>query len=156
MKKIMMDCTCNYQSSNSCEITDPHMIYDKIIKNFDDFSQGGGEILSFWEDSENISSLSIMAHRDHGICLTHDIYYKRNTLKSKREFTDSHTHLAVYDKSKLEEVIEVDTDLYASAGLFFPPETAWTGIKEFMASGGMSLDIEWIYCGSMPENGNWC
>lgn len=155
MKKIMSDCTCTFQSSNSAEIKDPDTVYDKVIKNFKRFLQeDGGMILSFWEDDVNISSLTIQAHKDYGICLTHDIYYKR--LTPKGEYIASNTHLAVYDKTRLEEVIDVDDELYASVGLFFSPEIAWKGIKEFMVSGGMTLDIEWIDCGSMPENGNWC
>lgn len=155
MKKIMSDCTCTFWSSTAAEITDPNMIYDKIIKKFESFSQKDGDmILSFWEDDVNISSLTICARKDYGIHLTHDIYYKR--LTAKGEFIANNTHLAVYDKTKLEEVIDVDDELYASVGLFFPPETAWKGIKEFMGSGGMTLDIEWIHCSAMPESGNWC
>lgn len=155
MKKVMIDCTCTFWGSDSAEITDPNMIYDKIIKNFESFSrEDDGMILSFWEDDVNISSLTIGVHKNYGICLTHDIYYKK--LSAKGEFIANNTHLAVYDKTKLEEVIEIDDEWYASVGLFFPTEIAWKGIKEFMVSGGMTLDIEWIHCSSMPENGNWC
>ena len=155
MKKIMSDCTCTFWSSNAAEITDPTVIYDKIIKNFENFShEDGGMILSFWEDDVNISSLSIEANKDYGICLTHDIYYKR--LTAKGEFIENDTHLAVYDKTKLEEVIDVYDELYASVGLFFPPEIAWKGISEFIRTGNMSLELEWITIDVIPESGNWC
>lgn len=164
MKKIMSDCTCNFWSSDAAEITDPNIVYDKIIKNFDAFCNDGGEILSYWEDDVNISSITIMAHKDYGICLTHDIYYKKlihrkkekKLFRSKEEFITSFTHLAVYDKTKLDEVIDVDDELYTSVGLMLPPELAWKGISEFIRTGRMSLELEWITTDVIPESGNWC
>lgn len=86
MKKIMSGCSCRFDSSSAYEIKDPDMMYDKIIKNFEEFSQSGGEILSFWEDDVNISTLSIGAHEDYGICLTHDTYIIKRLLVIKNVF----------------------------------------------------------------------
>lgn len=149
MKKLMFD-----DGENCFEVADEEMLYDKIVGNFYEFCKDGGALLSYWEDDIKTRSLRIGAVKNYGVCLTHDIYYKK--MSRIGEITTEHTHLAVYDKTKLEEVIDVYDEIYASVGLFFPPEIAWKGIKKFMASGGMSLDIEWILAESIPENGNWC
>ncbi len=151
MKKILFE-----TSGKPIEITDLNIVYDTVIKNFDNFSTNGCGSATFyiWEDDVNTRSLRIGTVKNYGIYLTHEINYKK--MSRIGEITTEHTHLAVYDKTKLEEVIDVYDEIYASVGLFFPPEIAWKGIKEFMVSGGMSLDIEWILAESIPENGNWC
>ena len=137
------------------EVTDPNIVYDTVIRNFDKFSaRGDCAVLKLWEDDINTRVLIIGAVKNYGISLTHEINYKKMSLIG--EINAEQTHLAVYDKTKLEEVVDVHDEIYASVGLFFPPEIAWKGIEEFIASGGMSLDIEWILAESIPEKGNWC
>ena len=151
MKKILFE-----TMDKPIEITDPSVVYDMVIKNYDIFSTNGCGcgVLNIWENDVNIRSLRFGTVKGYGIYLTHEINYKKMSLIG--EISAEQTHLAVYDKTKLEEVIDVDDEIYASVGLFFPPEIAWKGIKEFIVSGGMTLDIEWILAESIPENGNWC
>ena len=55
----------------------------------------------------------------------------------------------------LEETIEIGDEIYASAGLFLPLELAWRGIEEYMKTGRVSDQIDWITPEDVPENGNW-
>lgn len=140
MKKVLFD-ICGDKG----EITDEKILYDKIIKNFDEFSKDNWLELSYVEDDKEQYNLRASFLSSLGICLTHTNRYYKNI-----------EHLAVYDKSKLDTVVDVWDELYTSVGLMFPPELAWKGISEFIRTGRMSLELEWITTDVIPENGNWC
>lgn len=59
--------------------------------------------------------------------------------------------LSVFDKSKLNEIVWTKDVCDFSLGLFLPPSLAWKGIKEFLKTGIVSTEIEWI----SPEGGNY-
>ena len=59
--------------------------------------------------------------------------------------------LSVFDKSKLNEIVWTKDICDFSLGLFLPPSLAWKGIKEFLKTGIVSTEIEWI----SPEGGNY-
>lgn len=59
--------------------------------------------------------------------------------------------LSVFDKRKLNEIVWTKDVCDFSLGLFLPPSLAWKGIKEFLKTGIVSTEIEWI----SPEGGNY-
>lgn len=93
MKKLMFD-----NGENCFEVTDEEMLYNKIVGNFHEFYKDGGALLSYWEDDIKTRTLRIGAVKNYGVCLTHNIYYKK--MSRIGEITTEHTHLAVYDKTK--------------------------------------------------------
>lgn len=62
--------------------------------------------------------------------------------------------LSISDKSKMDSVIDVWGDgLYVSEGLFISPEQAWRCICEFLKTGGIIGEIDWITPDDLPEEG---
>ncbi|MDE5859734.1 MAG: hypothetical protein K2H23_05050 [Oscillospiraceae bacterium] len=152
MRKVMFD-ICGDKG----EVTDEKMLYDKIIKDFDEFFKDNWVELSYFEDDEETKNLRIGAELNSGIYLTHTSIYKKRIFKEKNEtVTFKIEHLAVYDKTKLDTVVDVWDELYTSTGLILPAELAWKGISEFIRTGNMSLELEWITTDVIPESGNWC
>lgn len=157
MKKVMFNI-----GGDIGEVTDDKMLYEKIVKDFDEFFKDNWVELSYFEDDEETKNLRIGAELNLGIYLTHTSVYKKRILKKsifkeKYEFvTFKIEHLAVYDKTKLNTVVDVWDELYTSTGLILPAELAWKGISEFIRTGNMSLELEWITTDVIPENGNWC
>ncbi|MDE6677871.1 MAG: hypothetical protein K2K02_02420 [Ruminococcus sp.] len=72
-------------------------------------------------------------------------------------YSDSENEkLSLSDRDKLDRVVDVWGDgLYVSEGLFISPETAWQCIHEFVTTGSISCNIEWISPDDIPENGNF-
>lgn len=70
--------------------------------------------------------------------------------------SDGKTNLSLHNRSTLDKVVDVWGDgLYVSEGLFIPPEIAWKCICEFVATGSIQYNIEWISPDDLPEDGNW-
>ncbi|MDE5557689.1 MAG: hypothetical protein K2J32_08375 [Ruminococcus sp.] len=66
------------------------------------------------------------------------------------------THLSLHNKNTLDKVVDVWGDgLYVSEGLFIPPEIAWQCICEFVTTGSIHYNIEWISPDDIPEGGNY-
>lgn len=156
MKKVMFD-ICGDKG----EVTDEKFLYEKIITNFDEFFKDNWVILSYIEDGEETKNLRIGAEPNLGIYLTHTSIFKNYLKKgflngNGRDVVFKIEHLAVYDKTKLDTVVDVWDELYTSTGLLLPAELAWKGISEFIRTGNMSLELEWITTDVIPESGNWC
>ncbi|MCR5168745.1 MAG: hypothetical protein K6C13_16260 [Oscillospiraceae bacterium] len=124
--------------------------YEHFDKNFP-----GGMVLWYVDKSIKKRCLSVGHHYDLGVCLTHcifsDFYDKERDKISRGSFD----HIAVYNKLKLKTVVDIYDGLLISEGLFFPIDIAWIAMKEFIATGKMSLHLEWIIPESMPDEGNW-
>lgn len=137
-------------------IESTNYVYEKVIENFSSFyrNSSGGAILYLTENGVK-KALRIGADEHLGICLTYVIMSEKD-FNGKIMYIDDITYLAVYDKSKLDSVIDIYDELYVSEGLFLPKELAWKGISEFINTGERSLEIEWISPDLIPENGNWC
>lgn len=70
--------------------------------------------------------------------------------------SDGKTNLSLHDKNTLDKVVDVWGDgLYVSQGLFIPPEIAWKCICEFVNTGSIHYNIEWISPDDIPEGGNY-
>lgn len=64
--------------------------------------------------------------------------------------------LSLYDRNNLDKVVDVWGDgLYVSEGLFISPETAWQCIHEFVTTGSIHYNIEWISSDDLPENASY-
>lgn len=139
-------------------ITDKEIpkLYDDMISGFPSYWKSGicSAYLEFFNDDVLEDRLSINFHEEFGLCLTHEYMYDK-LIKGKVR-RQSIPHLAVYDKSKLNQVVDVYLELYTSVGLLLPAELAWKGISEFIKSGGKSIELEWITPDMLPEEGNWC
>ncbi len=152
MNKVIFDRV----DGNPVEIANTNDLYKMIIEDFDSFCQigCGGGTFYFYVDDIITKELRINTDKNLGICLTHETYY--NKYFNGNCINDRFTHLAVYDKTKLDEAFEIDDGLFTSTGLLLPPEIAWKGIVEFIKTGLMSLDLEWITSDVISEDGNWC
>ena len=64
-------------------------------------------------------------------------------------------YLSLFNRSMLNEVVDVWDELYISKGLFLPPELAWSGIEDFISKGIISDKIQWITPNDIPEDGNY-
>lgn len=133
---------------DSFEITvqDMKKLKSKIIDNFMDcWQEGSGEgDLQIFENSRICSTVMIEPSLELQRIYLHYIDHVNNK-----------DLLSVYDKSDLEETIEIGEEIYASAGLFLPLELAWRGIEEYVKTGKASEQIDWITPEDGPENGNW-
>lgn len=133
---------------DSFEITvqDMKKLKSKMIDNFMDYWQeGSGEgDIQIFENSRISSTLMIEPSVELQRIYLHYIDHVNNK-----------DLLSVYDKSDLEETIEIGEEIYASAGLFLPLELAWRGIEEYVKTGKASEQIDWITPEDGPENGNW-
>lgn len=90
-------------------------------------------------------SLCVAAVREHGVFLG---YRKRGNPSLER--------LSLRDGTQLSRRVEVLGDgLDLSQGLFLSPELAWEGIAEFVRSGGMHREINWIAPGELPLDGSY-
>lgn len=88
------------------------------------------------------ATIAIASLRDYGVFIG---YSDRNEEK-----------LSLADRSRLDSVLDVWGDgLYVSEGLFIEPEKAWKAITEFVSSGKITQDIEWITPDDIPEDGNF-
>ena len=68
---------------------------------------------------------------------------------------DGKTNLSLHNNT-LDKVVDVWGDgLYVSEGLFIPPEIAWQCICEFVTTGSIHYNIEWISPDDIPEGGNY-
>ena len=122
----------------------PDILYSDIIKNFKNYWSSvntAGTEIQYFEDDELIASLFINVHLDYGIYLN---YSSRGEEK-----------LSVFDKNKLNEIIWTKDICDFSLGLFLPPELAWKGIKEFLKTGTVSKEIEWVTPEDLPEDANY-
>lgn len=95
-----------------------------------------------YTENETEANLSIAAVNGYGVYIG---------------FSDeSRECLSVSDKTKLDSVIDVWGDgLYVSEGLFISPQSAWQCICNFIETGDISEDIDWITPDDLPEDGNY-
>lgn len=103
---------------------------------------GGGAVV-ITDDNEPVSTLIIEPNPQYGFYLH---YFD--------DLTDAQT-MSLYDESLLHEVISALDDIYASKGLFLPPELAWEGISTYVKNGELSDRIRWITPEMIPEDGNY-
>lgn len=154
MRKIYYDGS----SESNVEITSENIpqLYGDMIGNFPSYWMDGSHdaIISIYEDGVKTESFRISAYEGLGLHLVHTKWLYLG--KDARPSRYSIVHLSVYDKTKLDQVVDICVEQYASVGLFLPPELAWKGIKEFIETGRMSIDINWITPDMLPDEGNWC
>lgn len=63
---------------------------------------------------------------------------------------------SISNKDNLCDVVDVWGDgLYVSEGLFIESEVAWKSICEFIATGNMYSEIEWITENDIPDDTNY-
>lgn len=95
-----------------------------------------------YTENEKKSGLSIAAVNEYGVYIG---------------FSDENREcLSISDRSKLSTVIDVWGDgLYVSEGLFISPQQAWRCICEFIETGNISEEIDWITPDDLPEEGNY-
>ena len=105
-------------NSDKNEITDLNVIKKDIIDNFDIYwMQGSGDgYIEYFSDDKRVSMLMLGSNIAYGLYL-HYI-----------DFVDNVEYLSLFDKSRLEEIVETAEEIYASIGLFLPKEEAWQGI----------------------------
>ena len=64
--------------------------------------------------------------------------------------------LSLNDYGKLAETIDVwGDDLLISEGLFIDFQIAWAAIQEYVNSGTIYENVEWIGPDDLPEGGNY-
>lgn len=144
--------------TQSLWITDKNILelYNDMIGNYPVYWERGirSVMLEFFNDGVLTERLTVGFHIEYGLSLTYEqLYDKLIKGKIRRQSTP---YLAVYDKSKLNEVVDIYLELFTSVGLLLPVELAWKGISEFIKSGKMSNELEWITPDMLPEEGNWC
>ena len=132
-------------NGNRNEITNIETLKGEIINKFETYwMQGSGDgFIDYYEDENKISTLLIGPNIEYGLYLHFVNKNGKNDL------------LSLYNKCKLDEVVETADEIYASIGLFLPIEVAWKVISDFVETGRASSKIEWITPGDIPENGNW-
>lgn len=108
-------------------------------------SGSGDATLSFTENDRTVT-LMVLPHRQHGVYLK---YVVRQGRRIAGEW------MALHDPQKLSEVTEVSDQWMASVGLFLPPETAWTVVEDFLATGSRSEHVAWVTPEEMPPDSNW-
>lgn len=128
------------------ELIDIENLKKDIIDNFNEYwLQGSGD--GFFEyydkNNNNISTLMLGPNINAGIYLHYIDELQKKDL------------LSLYNKEKLNEVLETAEEIYVSKGLFLPLNIAWNAIKYFMETGLPTPGVKWIYPEDIPENGNW-
>ena len=144
MKRIVFNSPDDSMELNG--LNNLNSLKSQMIKNFSHFwSEGSGEgDIQIFENNVIKSTLMIEPSIEMKMIYLHCI-----DNVSGKDF------LSVYDKNKLDKVVEICDEIYASEGLFLPLELAWKGIEEYIRTGQLSKEIEWIMPNDVPENGNW-
>ncbi len=104
-------------------------------------SGSGNAILSH----DSGATLLILPNLQHGVYLK---YFRDRTR------TDD-VWLSLADPNTLDKTAECGEEWYASVGLFLVPRLAWSAVKDFCETGGMSDKIKWARPSAIPESGNW-
>lgn len=68
---------------------------------------------------------------------------------------DEEIWLSMFDRQRLSEIVNCNSDWLASSGLFLPLPLAWTAIEHFIATGERSPQVEWETPEGMPDDSNW-
>lgn len=136
-------------------------LFDSMIRGFPGYWKSGNCACDFelFENDVLMKRLSVGFYEELGLCLTYEEFYDAvvGTVTGKKIQTRlSEEYLAVYDRDKLDETVDIYYELYVSKGLLMPPELAWKGIEYFVKQGGQSNELEWITPDDIPEEGNWC
>ncbi len=93
---------------------------------------------------DNLPNVSIWISAENGLGFFISITNAENTFLT---LGDSHT---------LSETVDVWGDgLFISKGLFIPFSLAWKGLEEYVTSGQLSKEINWITPEGIPEDGNY-
>ena len=74
---------------------------------------------------------------------------------SYHEVTSGQEWLSLWDRERLDDVIEYDEDCFVSAGLFVPFEIAIEVISDYVWTGSRGNQIAWIEPEEVPDTGNW-
>lgn len=95
------------------------------------------------KEGDKKSTLSVAALKDYGVYVG---FFDKN-----RQW------LSLSDRAKLNSVLDVwgDEGLYVSEGLFISPQVAWRYIREFVLTGNVTVDGDWITPDDLPEDGNY-
>lgn len=117
----------------------------------------------------------LIAEREHTFCDCGDLILEFQDSKSKflqsqmliashevygyymhyHDFGAALDKLSLWDRKRLGEVIDYDTDCLVSVGLFVPVENALPAIMYFAKTGDIGSIISWIEPVEMPQSGNW-
>ncbi|MBQ8826549.1 MAG: hypothetical protein IJ007_05615 [Oscillospiraceae bacterium] len=145
-----------YSFTKEISAADLAELYDRFIKEFpQSWVNCSGCLIERFEDNILTERVTVYAYEPLGLSVTYEKMRDRK-LKDGRSIRVGEQFLAVFDKTKLDRVVEVYCELDTSEGLLMPPENAWKGISHFIEKGGMSPELEWITPDIIPESGNWC
>ena len=101
-----------------------------------------GEATLSFESDDHKSQMYILSHPKLGYFLRYG------------DLSTAYGALSLWDRSLL-STVECPDDLEVSAGLFVPPEAAFSAVSEFFQTGQKPSQIEWIFPSEIPEDGNY-
>lgn len=150
-------------NDNETEISAENIpeLYNNLIKGFPLYWKQGNFSCTFEIFTDDVlqKRLTIGFFEELGLCLTYEKLYDSivKTIKgNEKKIRQSTFDLAVYDESKLGNVVDIYFELYVSQGLLLPPNLAWKGIHYFIQTGKKSPELKWITPDDLPKGGNWC